>query len=63
MRVADITKFGISCPDIKVPAHLTELRPIKDTILLTKDGSVGITYKVEEDLDYITSGALLHLTV
>jgi restriction endonuclease S subunit len=31
--------------------------------LLTKDGSVGIAYKVEEDLDYITSGALLHLTV
>jgi type I restriction enzyme S subunit len=63
VRVSDLTKYGISYPDIKVPAHLTELRPTKDTILLTKDGSVGIAYKVEEDLDYITSGALLHLTV
>lgn len=63
VRVSDLTKYGISYPDIKVPTHLTELRPIKDTILLTKDGSVGIAYKVEEDVDYITSGALLHLTV
>lgn len=63
VRVSDLTKHGISYPDIKVPAHLTELRPIKDTILLTKDGSVGIAYKVEEDIDYITSSALLHLTI
>jgi len=63
VRVSDLTKFGINDPDIKVPAHLTELRPYKDTILLTKDGSVGIAYKVEKDLDCITSGAVLHLTV
>ena len=31
--------------------------------MLSKDGSVGIAYKVENDLDVITSGALLHLTV
>ena len=39
------------------------LIPKKNTILLSKDGSVGIAYKVENDLDVITSGALLHLTV
>lgn len=63
LRVSDLSKYGINHQDIKVPAFLTELRPIKDTILLTKDGSVGIAYKVEENIDCITSGALLHLTV
>ena len=28
---------------------------------MSKDGSVGIAYKVEEDIDVITSSALLHL--
>lgn len=42
---------------------MNELRPKKDTILLSKDGSVGIAYKVEKDMDCITSGALLHLSV
>lgn len=40
-----------------------ELKPKKDTILLTKDGSCGIAYKTNEDMDIITSGAILHLTV
>ena len=42
---------------------IAELKPKKDSILLSKDGSVGIAYKVEEDLDVITSGALIHLSV
>jgi restriction endonuclease S subunit len=63
VRVSDITKFGIQQPAIRIPGNLTELRPVKDTILLSKDGSVGIAYKVEDDFDYITSSALLHLTV
>ena len=66
VRVSDVTKFGISEPNIYLSPsdfNLNELRPKKDTILLSKDGSVGIAYKVEEDLDYITSGALLHLSV
>lgn len=37
--------------------------PKKDTILLSKDGSVGIAYKLERDADFVTSGALLHLIV
>ena len=66
VRVSDVTKFGISDPNIYLSPgdfSLNELRPKKDTILLSKDGSVGIAYKVEEDLDCITSGALLHLSV
>ncbi len=66
VRVSDVDKFGISDPNIFLSPDdfdLQELRPKKDTILLSKDGSVGIAYKVEKDLDCITSGALLHLTV
>jgi restriction endonuclease S subunit len=63
VRVSDITKFGISSPSIKIPPELTKLRPKAETILLSKDGSVGIAYKIEQDLDIITSGALLHLNI
>ena len=66
VRVSDVDKFGISDPNIFLSPDdfdLQELRLKKDTILLSKDGSVGIAYKVEKDLDCITSGALLHLTV
>lgn len=40
-----------------------ELKPKKDTILFSKDGSVGEAYRLREDADFITSGAILHLTV
>ena len=66
VRVSDVTKFGISEPNVFLSPKdfdLAELQPKKDTILLSKDGSVGIAYKVEEDTDCITSGALLHLSV
>lgn len=64
IRVSDISKFELSEPEIHLDRSLfdlDELKPKKDTILLSKDGSVGIAYKVEEDLDVITSSALLHL--
>ena len=66
VRVSDITEFGIEETDLHLSPKefsLEALRPHKDTILLSKDGSVGIAYKCETDLDIITSGALLHLTV
>lgn len=66
VRVSDITKFGITPPEIhldRMVYYSEHLTPKKDTILLSKDGSVGIAYKVDEDLDVITSGALLHLTI
>lgn len=43
--------------------NLEKLFIKKDTILLSKDGSVGIAYKVQEDKDAVTSGAILHLKV
>lgn len=64
-RVSNLTKMGLTKPDI----HLDELffdetiKPKKDSILLSKDGTVGIAYKLTADLDGITSGALLHLTI
>jgi type I restriction enzyme M protein len=66
IRIADVSKFGIFPPDNhleKEDFDLEMLKPKKDTILLSKDGSVGIAYKVEKDLDVITSGALLHLSM
>lgn len=67
VRVSDVSKFGISEPSIKLPSDIISdvsvLYPHENTILFSKDGSVGIAYKVEKDLDVITSGALLHLTV
>lgn len=67
VRVSDIDKFEITSPEIKLPQdivpNIENLYPKKDTILLSKDGSVGIAHKVQEDLEVVTSGALLHLTV
>lgn len=67
VRVSDVSKFEISEPEIKLRSDILPnpeaLFPKKDTILLSKDGSVGIAYKVEAPMPLITSGALLHLTV
>lgn len=67
VRVSDVSKFGVSDPEVflnhDIIKNVTSLFPRKDTILFSKDGSVGIAYKVEEDLRIITSGALLHLRV
>lgn len=67
VRVSDITKFGISSPEIylseNVVPNVESLFPTKDTILFSKDGTVGIAYKMEKTDRLITSGALLHLTI
>ena len=67
VRVSDVSKYGITAPEIYLSYDVVEnvdaLYPKKDTILFSKDGSVGIAYKLERDEDIITSGALLHLTV
>ena len=65
IRVSDLSKFGLSDTTIHLNAedYHDVMRPQKDTILLSKDGSVGIAYKVEEPLDVITSGAILHLSL
>lgn len=65
VRIADFTEMGVASPEIHIPPELCadSPRPKKDTILLSKDGSVGIAYKVEEDLDVVTSSGILHLTM
>lgn len=65
IRVANLTKFGITDTDIYLSPEKYKdvIRPKKDTILLSKDGSVGIAYKVDSDMDIITSGAILHLSL
>lgn len=63
IRVSDLSKFGLSEPSIYLNpiVYKETIRPQKNTILLSKDGSVGIAYKMEETTDVITSGALVHL--
>lgn len=66
IRVSDISKYEISSSNIFLDRQrfdIESLKPKKGTILLSKDGTVGIAYKTNEDMDIITSGALLHLTV
>lgn len=67
VRVSDINKFGISDPEICLSEDVVEntssLYPQKGTILFSKDGSIGIAYKMEEAAQIITSGALLHLSI
>ncbi len=65
VRVSNLNKLGLSEPDIHLDGtkYKDVVRPKKDTILLSKDGSVGIAYKVSEDMNAITSGAILHLSV
>ena len=67
IRVSDISKYGITESEIKIPLNtidnIEKLYPKKDTILFSKDGSIGIAYKLEEDLKVITSSALLHLHI
>ena len=67
IRVSDVDKYEISTPPIMlskdIAPNIEDLYPKKDTILLSKDGSIGIAYKLEKDMEAVTSGALLHLTV
>jgi type I restriction enzyme M protein len=67
IRVSNLSKFGITYPEIHISHNLIEniesLKPKKDTILLSKDGSIGIAYKVDNNLEVITSGAILHLKI
>lgn len=71
LRVADYSKHGTTQPQkylsgdfVKANKKLIEqLKPKKGTILFSKDGSVGAAYHLREDMDCITSGAILHLKV
>lgn len=67
VRISDISKYGISETDKYLESgsefDIEDYYLKKDEILFSKDGSVGIAYKVEKDLKMISSSALLHLSV
>lgn len=67
VRVSDVNKYEIARTELfldhNIVNDIESLYPKKDTILFSKDGSVGIAYKVEKDSQFVTSGALLHLIV
>ena len=67
IRVSDLHKDKITETSVflekKDIKGIEKLFLKKDTILLSKDGSVGIAYKVEKDLEMVTSGAILHLNI
>ncbi len=71
LRVADYNKFGTTEPQKKLKTSfvaenqdkLDALMPKSETILFSKDGSVGEAYCLREDSNFITSGAVLHLAV
>lgn len=65
IRVQDLTKFGLTDTSIYLSENEFKdcIRPKKDTILISKDGTVGIAYKMNKDEDLITSSAILHLNV
>ena len=66
VRVSDLSEFGISETQVyldRIPYAYMGLQPKQNTILFSKDGSVGIAYKTEDDLDIITSSAIMHLEI
>lgn len=65
VRVQDLTKFGLGDTSIYLSKDKFGdcIRPKKNTILLSKDGTVGIAYKMDQNADVITSSAILHLNV
>ena len=69
IRVSNLTKEGLTKSDIYLPYRIFEtealekLQPKKNTILLSKDGTVGIAYTIKNETNIITSGAILHLTI
>ena len=71
LRVSDFNKFGLTEPDKKLSFSfcnenetlINKLKPKKESILFSKDGSVGTAYMLRKDENLITSGAVLNLTV
>jgi restriction endonuclease S subunit len=71
IRVSDYNKFGVSTPDKYLSDNfcrendelLKSLYPKKETILFSKNGSVVTAYMLHENMQAVTSGAILHLAV
>jgi restriction endonuclease S subunit len=71
LRVSDFNKMSFSEAEKKLSLSfckenkslIDNLKPRKNTILFSKDGSVGTAFLVRKDENFITSGAILHLSV
>lgn len=69
IRVSNLSPFGISQSEVFLDSRdfkkgeLESLYPKKNTILLSKDGSIGIACYVEKDLECVVSGGILHLRI
>lgn len=71
IRVSDFSKHGLTTPDKCLSdayvqdnkTLLESLKPKADTVLFSKDGSVGTAYLLRENLHGVTSGAILHLSL
>lgn len=66
VRVSDISIYGIEDGDKKISNELYEelkdnYKPQKGEVLFTKDGTIGISFALHEDIDAIVSSAFLRL--
>ncbi len=68
IRISDFSKYGIENISKKISNELYEdlkdkFKPNIGDILFTKDGTIGISYVMKENIDGILSGAFLKLTL
>jgi len=66
IRVSDFSSFGIENVSKKISNELfnnikRNFQPQKGEILFTKDGTIGISYVLKEDIEGVLSGAFLRL--
>ena len=63
LSVYDIGGYDVFLDRMEFLDTLEELCPSKDTILFSKDGSVGIAYCIKNNEEIITSSGILHLSI
>lgn len=66
IRVSDFSSFGIEDVEKKISEELYEnlkksYEPKKGEVLFTKDGTIGLSFALNEDIEGILSGAFLRL--
>lgn len=66
LRVSDFTMYGIESTEKKISEELYQSlkvnhKPEKGEVLFTKDGTVGISFALNQDIDAIVSSAFLRL--
>jgi len=66
IRVSDFSIYGIDEGEKRISDELYEelkenYRPHKGDVLFTKDGTIGISFAIHENIDAILSGAFLRL--